>query len=239
MRWKSYKITNGWTFPVCSQSRNASDSASLHLLIHLADLKLLVRAKAASGRLHYRITPRDPERLEWLRPGSSSDPLKSFAAHVLHAVRPSETLRSIVQLCKVTGNLWKEGLIRPKQESQLLSGSLHRCPWTQLYSRYGSMLIDPAHKNPASSLNISSRCPGEHSSKGFPGLRAPAKRRACGVFLKLTFQPLQRGGREVCALPLPAVWLQVNSGARPASRSCQFSRFCWPSGSAAIRQCSC
>ena len=58
-------------------------------LAHLADLGLVKRGKTASGRHYYQITPRGLERLEWLRRSIGSDPLRSVAVQVLHAVRPS------------------------------------------------------------------------------------------------------------------------------------------------------
>ena len=70
-------------------------------LAHLEELGLLVRSYSASGKLHYQITPRGVDRLEWLQSQiehrdatpvsqvapSSADPLQSFFGSIVSRMR--------------------------------------------------------------------------------------------------------------------------------------------------------
>lgn len=59
-------------------------------LAHLEQLGLLTRGYDAGRKLHYRITPRGLERLNWLRQPDKPDPVKTLAAQLLQAVRLSD-----------------------------------------------------------------------------------------------------------------------------------------------------
>jgi hypothetical protein len=54
-------------------------------LAHLEDLGLVIRGGSAPGRLHFQITPRGLERLQWLRAQNRSTVLEEVIAPLLQS----------------------------------------------------------------------------------------------------------------------------------------------------------
>ena len=83
-RWKFWKIKLGWmSLRLLTKLESGPFGGPNTYLAHLEDLGLVTRAWDVHDKLHFQITARGLERLEWLRLQSSATTLEALIAPLL------------------------------------------------------------------------------------------------------------------------------------------------------------